>query len=270
MKIRILTLCLALVPVAFYHSACNTSEPTPADTNRDSLTIDTIPHDFPMPDTSMVLVKGGTFRMGSQTGAYDEKPVHEVTVSDFFISRYELTVAFYNRILNRLDKKNPYPKSLSSFTEVMAFIDTLRKVTGINYRLPTEAEWEYAARGGRYSKGYTWAGSNDIDAVGWSYGTDIYAKKPGQLKPNELGLYDMSGNMIEWCSDFYDPGYYARSAPKNPRGPETGLYRVLRGGFIRHTANECRVFARFSEQEMSISGNFEKSLVGERLVVGRE
>jgi sulfatase modifying factor 1 len=80
----------------------------------------------------------------------------------------------------------------------------------------------------------------------------------------------MSGNMIEWCSDFYDPGYYARSAPKNPRGPETGLYRVLRGGLIRHTANECRVFARFSEQEMSISGNFEKSLVGVRLVVGRE
>jgi formylglycine-generating enzyme required for sulfatase activity len=116
----------------------------------------------------------------------------------------------------------------------------------------------------------TWAGSNATDSVAWSYCPDLYAKETGQLKPKECGLDDMSGNMLEWCSDFYDPGYYARSSPKNPRGPETGLYRVLRGGFIRHTANEYRVFARHSEEEMSISDAFEMSLVGVRLVVGRE
>ena len=249
-------------------SACGKDEPTPEPTPGDTLTIDTIPHDFFMPDTSMVLVKGGKFKMGSNNGAFDEKPVHEVEVSDFFISKYELTEGLWRRIMKiQNSSTGGPPKKFYEWSQVTKFIDTLRKITGLNYRLPTEAEWEYAARGGRYSKGFLYSGSNVIDSVGWYIvNSTLRTSNVGKLKPNELGLYDMTGNAMEWCSDWWDPSYYGVSAKKNPKGPERGLYHVLRGGHYRHRSNECRVTVRHSEQDINLS---EPDRYGIRLVIGK-
>jgi formylglycine-generating enzyme required for sulfatase activity len=252
--------------------SCNKSEVIPSPSLSDTIEVDTIAHDYVMADTNMVLVKGGKFMMGTNNGAFDEKPVHEVELSDFFISKYEVTVAFHTKILKGRIISDRKPKEFSTWLEVQQFIDTLRKVTGLNYRLPTEAEWEYAARGGRLSKGYLYSGSNDIKEVGWTYLNGIKVFPVGLLKANELGLYDMTGNTLEWCSDWYDPGYYSVGSGKNPLGPSSGLYHVLRGGFTAHTPNESRVFTRHSEQEVLRFHSFSTPhliLIGLRLVIGK-
>jgi formylglycine-generating enzyme required for sulfatase activity len=272
MKYPSLLIAIAICFIGSFVASCNKSEPLPTVSLNDTLEVDTIAHDYVMADTNMVLVKGGKFLMGSKYGASDEKPVHEVELSDFFISKYEVTVAFYTKVLKDRTIVDRNPKEFSSWLDVMQFIDTLRKVTGLNYRLPTEAEWEYAARGGRLSKGYLYSGSNDADEVGWTYLNGIKVFPVGMLKPNELGLYDMTGNALEWCSDWYDPGYYAVGSGKNPRGPATGLYHVLRGGLTAHTRNEARVFARHSEQtviEYHHQSYIHLRLIGLRLVIGK-
>jgi len=132
-----------------------------------------------------------------------------------------------------------------SWNDAVAYCNWLSKKTGETYRLPTETEWEYAAGGGNKSRGYKYAGSNNIDEVAEYEGNNFTKTKPvGGKKPNELGLYDMSGNVDEWCSDWYDSDYYSNSPSSNPKGPSSGSYHVYRGGSWASPADDCRVKCR--------------------------
>lgn len=198
----------------------------------------------------MVYVKGGTFTMGASESdlqaSSDEKPAHRVTLSDYYIGRYEVTQKQWTAVMGSnpsIFKGDNLPVENVSWSDVQKFISKLNEITGRTYRLPTEAEWEYAARGGNRSKGYKYSGSDNIDEVAiLSY----FAPKPvhvGWMIANELGLFDMSGNVMEWCSDWYDD--YSSDSQINPTGPATGSVRVLRGGHYMLTAKYCRVSARF-------------------------
>ena len=163
---------------------------------------------------NMVFVQGGSFQMGSNNGQSDEKPVHSVTVSDFYIVKYEVTQKEWRDIMGSNPSKwkgDNLPVEKVSWDDVQTFIKKLNAKTGLNYRLPTEAEWEYAARGGNKSNGYKYSGSNDIGSVAW-YASNSGSKthSVGQKKPNELGIYDMTGNVWEWCNDWY--GDYSSSS----------------------------------------------------------
>lgn len=198
----------------------------------------------------MVAVEGGTFTMGatSEQGsdAYsDESPTHSVTLSDFAIGETEVTKELWKAVMG----SNPsyfsgtnLPVEKVSWNDCQTFISKLNNLTGKNFRLPTEAEWEYAARGGNKSKGYKYAGSHTLGDVAWYYGNSSGMTHPVKQKlPNELGLYDMSGNVYEWCQDWY--GSYSSSAQTNPTGSTSGSYRVLRGGSWLDT-RYCRVSNR--------------------------
>ena len=200
----------------------------------------------------MVYVEGGTFRMGATAeqgeDAYDwEKPVHSVSLSDFHIGKHEVTQGLWEEVMggNPSDNKagDNYPVENVSWEECQGFVKELNARTGLNFRLPTEAEWEYAARGGIKSKGYKYAGSDNLDEVGWHDGNSGNHTHPvGQKQANELGLHDMSGNVLEWCQDWY--GAYSGSSQRNPKGPVSGSYRVLRGGSYWGGAGRCRVSFR--------------------------
>ena len=201
---------------------------------------------------NMVFVQGGTFEMGSNNGDSDEKPIHTVTVSDFYMSATEVTQAQWKAVMGSNPsnwKGDNLPVESVSWNDVQKFLKKLNKSTGENYRLPTEAEWEYAARGGVETNGRSsqtkYAGSNNIDEVAW-YGDNSGSKTHpvGKKKPNELGLYDMTGNVWEWCNDWYDEDYYSSSPQNNPQGANSGKYRVLRGGSCSHFARFCRVAFR--------------------------
>jgi formylglycine-generating enzyme required for sulfatase activity len=196
----------------------------------------------------MVFVAGGTFQMGSNSGIDDEKPVHTVTVSSFFMDKTEVTQAEYRKVMG----KNP-----SSFSgcdacpvEQVRWYDANEYAKKVGKRLPTEAEWEYAARGGNKSKGYTYSGGYGLDAVGWytiqqysSYNSGSKTHPVAQKQPNELGLYDMSGNVWEWCSDWH--GYYSSSPQTDPQGSNSGARRVLRGGSWSSFDSHGRVANRY-------------------------
>ncbi|MEZ4888810.1 MAG: SUMF1/EgtB/PvdO family nonheme iron enzyme [Chitinophagales bacterium] len=200
---------------------------------------------------NMVTVSGGTFQMGSNDGQDDEKPVHPVTLSTFQMGKYEVTQAQWEAVMG----SNPSQKSAGcdncpvesvSWNDAQDFIKKLNQLTGKRFRLPTEAEWEFAARGGTKSRNYTYSGSNSIDEVAW-YGDNSGSKTHpvGGKKANELGLYDMSGNVWEWCNDWYDENYYSSSPSSNPKGPATGGVRVLRGGSWNNKPLNCRSADRF-------------------------
>ena len=216
-----------------------------------------------------VYVKGGTFTMGctAEQGedCFDwEKPSHSVTVGDFYIGKTEVTQKSWRTIMGNNPsefKGDDLPVESVSWNDVQKFMSKLNEMTGKNYRLPTEAEWEYAARGGNKSKGYKYSGSNNLGEVGWYYenagdialddkkwdGDDLEKNNNrthpvGQKKPNELGIYDMSGNVFEWCNDWYDD--YGASGVVNPTGPGTGVSRVFRGGSWGGNAQLCRVADR--------------------------
>ena len=201
-----------------------------------------------------VSVSGGTFTMGCTAEQGDEcrsneKPAHTVTLKDFSIGKYEVTQALWQAVMdeNPTDFKgnDNLPVENVSWNDVRVFIQRLNEKTGKKYRLPTEAEWEYVARGGNKSKGYRFSGSNDIDEVAW------YEKNSGQTthpvgtkQANELGLYDMTGNVGEWVSDRYGENYYSSSPDSNPTGPISGSDRVYRGGCWSRDARLCRVSFR--------------------------
>ena len=199
----------------------------------------------------MVFVKGGTFTMGAtaEQGSdanSDEKPTHSVTVSDFYIGKYEVTQAQWRAVMGSNPSKSTgdnNPVEQVSWIDIQAFIKKLNTQTGKRFRLPTEAEWEYAARGGSKSKGYKYCGSNNIDDVAWYTSNSSSKTHPvGQKTPNELGIYDMSGNVYEWCQDWF--GSYSSSPQTNPTGPSSGSFRVLRGGGWCNFAGRCRVSHR--------------------------
>ncbi len=196
----------------------------------------------------MVSVSGGTFKMGSTDSDADpdEKPVHNVTLSDYQIGETEVTQALWQAVMgtnpsNWLGDNLPVEKV--SWNDCQEFITKLNQATGKTFRLPTEAEWEFAARGGTKSQGYKYSGSNTLGDVAWytdnsNSQTHVVATK----QPNELGLYDMSGNVREWCQDWF--GDYSSSAQSNPTGATSGSYRVIRGGCWIGTARGCRVTYR--------------------------
>ena len=196
----------------------------------------------------MVFVEGGTFEMGSDDSeaSDDEKPVHSVTLSDYYIGETEVTQELWEAVMGSnpsVFKGSKKPVEMVSWNNCQEFIMKLNRLTGRDFRLPTEAEWEYAARGGNKSQGYKYSGSNTIDDVAWYDENSLSTTHPvGTKAPNELGLYDMSGNVWEWCSDWY--GDYSSSSQTNPTGPFSGSGRVLRGGSWCRDARNCRVAFR--------------------------
>ncbi|MEF2644124.1 MAG: SUMF1/EgtB/PvdO family nonheme iron enzyme, partial [Paramuribaculum sp.] len=205
-----------------------------------------------LPEIEMIRVEGGSFSMGSDDSdaGSDEKPVHSVSVSSFSIGKYEVTQKLWKAVMGSNPshfKGDNLPVENVSWDDVQTFIRKLNQKTGKHYRLPTEAEWEFAARGGNRSRGYKYSGSNDIGSVAWYDDNSNRKTHPvGKKSPNELGIYDMSGNVYEWCQDWYDGKYYSSSPYSNPKGPSTGSYRVFRGGGWYSCAGACRVSYRFS------------------------
>ena len=206
-----------------------------------------------LPEIEMVWVSGGTFTMGatSEQGSDawdDEKPAHSVTLSGYYIGKYEVTQAQWKAVMGNNPssfKGDNLPVESVSWNEVQEFIKKLNQMTGKSYRLPTEAEWEYAARGGNNSRGYKYSGSNNIGSVAWYYDNSGSTTHPvGSKSPNELGIYDMSGNVREWCQDRWASNYYSSSPQRNPQGSASGSDRVLRGGCWDNDARNCRVSCR--------------------------
>jgi formylglycine-generating enzyme required for sulfatase activity/predicted Ser/Thr protein kinase len=217
----------------------------------------------------MVFVKGGTFTMGCTSeqgrGCWDsEKPTRRVTVGDFYIGKYEVTQKQWRAVMGTsaslsdpsyFKNCDDCPVESVSWNDIQEFIKKLNQKTGKKYRLPTEAEWEYAARGGSAGSPTRYSGSNNIDEVAWYSSNSGSKTHPvGRKKPNELGLYDMSGNVWEWCSDWYGSDYYKNSPQTNPQGPSSGSYRVLRGGSWYSRAQNCRVSDRYSYTPDSRNG----------------
>lgn len=202
---------------------------------------------------NMVYVSGGTFTMGgtSEQGsdAYnDEKPTHSVTLSSYYICKYEVTQALWRAVMGNNPsnfKGDNLPVECVSWDDCQTFINRLNSYTGRNFRLPTEAEWEFAARGGNYCRHYKYSGSNYISDVAWYDGNSSNRTHPvGTKQANELGLYDMSGNVWEWCSDWY--GSYSSYSQNDPTGPNSGSSRVGRGGSWSSGARICRSSCRIN------------------------
>ena len=235
----------------------------------------------------MVAVKGGTFTMGATSeqgvdAGESEKPAHSVTLSDYYIGKFEVTVGLFRTFIDETnyitdadkegqsyvwtgsswEKKNGvnwrcdakgnvrnssednYPVIHVSWNDANAFSEWLTGKIGLIFRLPTEAEWEYAARGGNKSNGYKYSGSNTIDNVAWYWDNiDKMTYPVGKKSPNELGIYDMSGNVWEWCYDWY--GSYSTDSQTDPTGPSSGSHRVNRGGGWSGHAKYCRVSDRY-------------------------
>ena len=199
----------------------------------------------------MVLVKGGTYMMGDPNGDWDNKDCnevpHKVTLSSFYICKYEVTEALWTAVMGSNPSRHPlgdnYPVEQVSWYDCQDFVEKLSELTGRHFRLPTEAEWEYAARGGQRSRGYRYSGSYNLDEIGWHLGnakpnsrSSLGDKKEvGTKKPNELGLYDMTGNVNEWCQDKHNNDYYRHSPTTNPQGPDRSSFkdnRCIRGGSV--------------------------------------
>ncbi|KAA0265746.1 MAG: hypothetical protein EDM75_01850, partial [Chlorobiota bacterium] len=233
-----------------------------------STTANTTFNEVPTVLPEMVSIEGGTFTMGSTDGNSDEKPMHQVTVSSFMMSKTEVTQSLWESVMGSNPsnfKWNERPVESVSWYDAVEFCNKLSEKEGLQkaysgsgeniscdftangYRLPTEAEWVYAARGGNKSRGYKYAGSNDLDAVGW-YGNNSGSetKESSKKQPNELGIFDMSGNVWEWCWDWYDQNYYSSTNQTDPRGPNSSSNRVLRGGSWYDDAEYCRVARRSS------------------------
>ncbi|MDX1908388.1 MAG: formylglycine-generating enzyme family protein [Bacteroidia bacterium] len=204
------------------------------------------------PSFQMIRITGGTFQMGGadDQARDDEKPVHPVTVPDFYLGQYPVTLALWEAVMRKSVtrfKGETRPVENVSWDECQVFLQKLNTHTGITYRLPTEAEWEYAARGGASSGGYLYAGSDNLNEIGW-YKENSYGETHpvGQLAPNELGLYDLSGNVMEWCEDNWHDTY--AGAPTDgsvwANGDQRDSPRVMRGGGWSFYARYCRVSHR--------------------------
>lgn len=206
----------------------------------------------------MVLVEGGTYMMGNpdrdRNDEYAKDVPHEVTLSSFYICKYEVTEALWTAVMGSNPSRHKlgdnYPVEQVNWYDCQDFVEKLSELTGRHFRLPTEAEWEYAARGGKRSRGYRYSGSYNLDEIGWHVGNAHYYKREvGTKKPNELGLYDMTGNVSEWCQDKLDIEYYHHSPSINPQGPDRSTYkdnRCFRGGSFcdEEKYDELKVYTR--------------------------
>jgi formylglycine-generating enzyme required for sulfatase activity len=216
-------------------------------------------------EPEMVFVQGGVFTMGRKNVWFsDEGPAHQVTLSGFSIGKYEVTQKQWQAVMGSNPsgfKGDNLPVENVSWNDVQSFIRKLNELTGKRYRLPTEAEWEYAARGGNQSRGYKYSGSNTISSVAWYDGNSGSKTHPvGQKQGNELGIYDMTGNVWEWCSDWKDA--YSSSSQTNPTGPSSSRSRVDRGGGWSNGARRCRVASRNGD-----TPSYSNSNLGFRLVL---
>lgn len=214
-------------------------------------------------EPDMVFVEGGTFMMGctSEQGGdceENEKPAHQVTLSGFYIGKHEVTQAQWKAVMGNNPSFNSgcdqCPVENVSWNDVQDYLKKLNTKTSRTYRLPTEAEWEYSARGGNKSKNYIYAGSNDIKKVAW-YQSEKSTQPVGQKSPNELGIYDMSGNVFEWCFDYFEL-YYPKESQVNPTGPQEGSTRVVRGGSFNNIEKWCSVIGHWhTEDDTKVSNH---------------
>ena len=227
---------------------------------------------------TMVYVQGSTFTMGctseQERECYSfENPVHSVTLSDFWMGETEVTQALWKAVMgsdSSFFKGDNLPVEQVRWSECQVFIKKLnsklsRKLpSGWRFALPTEAQWEYAARGGVHNSGYKYSGGNNLDDVAWYINnSDAEPHSVKGKKANALGLYDMSGNVYEWCQDWF--GDYTDSSQTNPQGPDSGTYRVFRGGGCRCLDVDCRVSVRDSE-----TPDFRLSRLGFRIALVRQ
>ena len=215
----------------------------------------------------MVRVEGGTITMGATaeqaSDAFsDELPTHKVTLSPFLIGKYEVSQTLWLAVMGENPSVNTginLPVDNVTWNECQTFITKLNELTGKNFRLLTEAEWEYAARGGNKSKGYKYSGSNNLGDVAWYIdNSNNTSHAMGTKAPNELGIYDMTGNVMEWVSDW--KGSYSSGAQTNPTGPDSGTYRVNRGGSYGNVERLSRITNR-----NSIDPNMSSKTMGLRL-----
>ena len=211
----------------------------------------------------MVKVEAGTFMMGATSemkNPYDdEKPVHQVTLTnDYYMGKYEVTQALWQVVMGKNPsyfKGDNLPVNYVRWKDCQRFISKLNSMTGRKFRLPTEAEWEYAARGGKKSRGYQYSGSSNISDVAWYDGNSGDKTHPvGSKQANELGIYDMTGNVLEWCQDWY--GSYYSSSQTNPTGATSGSRHVNRGGSwaknVRRSSPSCRYGAIYVDRDLDL------------------
>jgi formylglycine-generating enzyme required for sulfatase activity len=231
-------------------------------------------HGAAAPNIDTVAVPGGCFLMGDRSGAggYDEKPVHEVCVDSFALGRTEVTELQWQQVMGSdlplsVVRGPGFPATGVSWQDARDFISRLNSLTGKKYRLPTEAEWEFAARSG--GKDYTYAGTSDEKTLAdYACGKISCAGSPlpaMQKLPNDLGLYDMSGNAWEWVQDRYDPQYYRQSPRKNPQGDPFGVNRILRGGAATSVNGQMRVSYR-----EYLAPNIRREYVGFRMALSEQ
>jgi formylglycine-generating enzyme required for sulfatase activity len=245
---------------------------------------------------NLIYVKGGIYQMGSEDGESDESPIHSVKLSSFYIGKYEITVNEFIEFMNAANvedygsldgrdiididdidcpviyEEESFKFKRTKFVETetcpivgitwhgaTAYCEWLSRKTGDRYRLPTEAEWQFAARGGVESEYFIFSGSDTLNRVGWYADNSEPKVHPvGEKRPNELGIYDMSGNAWEWCLDWYKKDYYQQMEFVNPKGPERGFRRVIQGGSVLNSSNRCRSTARYNypPNNASISNGF--------------
>ncbi|MCW3126340.1 MAG: Sulphatase-modifying factor protein [Bacteroidetes bacterium] len=200
-------------------------------------------------EADLVHIPNGIYQMGSTAGESNERPEHTVTIADFYIGKYEVTQLQWQQVMGNMPSahKNCMMCPVETVTpeQIDSFLAKLNRTTGLRYRLPTEAEWEYAALGGKQSKGYRYPGGDSLDEVAWIRSNAGDTTHPvGLKKPNELGLYDMAGNAWELCRDWYDAAYYKKSPSADPVNDKKAAFRVVRGGSWRSAENRCYSKAR--------------------------
>lgn len=217
----------------------------------------------------MIKVEAGTFMMGATKEVKEpyeiELPAHEVLLTeDYYIGKYEVTQALWNVVMDSKYSTNDgdlLPKNYVSWNDCQEFIEKLNKITGLKFRLPTEAEWEYAARGGKKSKRYLYSGSNNVLDVAWYDGNSSNKRHPvGTKQANELGIFDMGGNVSEWCQDLW--GQYQNDSQINPLGSSAGTKHVLRGGNYFFDIRICYLSYR-----MFAESNYKDAFNGFRLAL---